>query len=137
METNKWVVLQKCPSKSILVWVGVAALSSITVTTAGTLRVIKRNFHRTDPIIWRAKAAISTLTVTTVPYLHHGKDNTPDERKASDDRTGDDGRQVALDLTVMSGGRRLRNGTQINVLGRTSLLCRHPQRHRRFCRFRR
>ena len=51
METSKRIVLQKRSSKSILVWVSVAALSSLAVTAAATLSVIEWNFYGAGSIV--------------------------------------------------------------------------------------
>ena len=118
------------PSESILVRVGVAALSSITVTVAATLSVIQWNLYGAGPIIWLFKATISTLTITTVSPPHQDEDNTADESKASEDRPRDNGRQVAFDLKDALDERRFKKAREMNALDRTFLHCRHPQRHR-------
>ena len=131
------MVLQKCSSESIFVWVGVAALSSITVTTAGTLCVINWNLYGSSPTIWLPKATVSTLAVTTVSPPHHGEDNSADKNKTTEDRASYDGRQVPFDLTDRSDRRKLKGRTEMNVPSQAPLLCRHPQRHRKAGCFRR
>lgn len=105
-------------SESLIpVRIGVAALSSLAVTTAGTLRVIKRNFHGTNSVIWRSKATVSTLAITTVSYLGYDEDHTTDNGKATQDRSNNDGSQVAFDLTGISETRKPKEKSEVNVLG--------------------
>jgi hypothetical protein len=102
-----------------LVRVGVTALSSIAVTATATLSVIKRNLYGTGPIIWLFEATISTLAITTVSDPHHSEDNTADKCNATKDRRSDNDRQVAFDLSGVSGERRLKKGREMNALGQT------------------
>ena len=105
-KTNKWVVLQKRSSGSILVRVGITALPSIAVTSAGTLRVIQWDLY-CNAIIWLFQATVSTLAIATASPLPHGEENTDNEKKTENEQPDDDtddGTRNAFRLRNMSEG---------------------------------
>jgi len=115
-KTNKRIVgLHRRLSESILVRVGVTALSSIAVAAAAALRVIEWNLYGTG-IIWLSKATVRTLAVATFSQPHHSEDDNTDDKKGDNDHPNDDGTQDASPLTDMSDGRGLKRGREVNAL---------------------
>ena len=109
-KTNKRVVLQKRPSESILVRVGVTALSSLAVTAATTLSIVERNFYGTCIILWLSEATVRALAVATFSHPQHTEDDTTDDKKADNDHPNDDGGQELSSLTDASDGGGLKEG---------------------------